>query len=138
MKLFTYLFLIFLVFACKTRTNPKKVEKFLPGEFWKISFFIENGSDISNDFITYQFSFSEGGGANAKITGQFFPVNGSWSTGTTKNPAILYLNYPLTTPIDTNLIKITDDWLVTSISKTEVKLSRNSGGQTTSNLTLIR
>jgi hypothetical protein len=138
MKLIVSLLLICLFFGCKTRTTPHRVEKFLPGEYWKISSFFENGVDINLDFTAYQFGFDEGGTASAKISGQFNPINGAWSTGTDKNPAILYLNFPLTTPIDTNLIKITDDWLVTSITKTEIKLTRNSGGQSASNLTLIR
>jgi hypothetical protein len=138
MKLVVSLILICLFLGCKTRTTPHRVEKFLPGEYWKISSFFENNKQINIDFTPYQFGFDNGGTASAKISGQFNPVNGTWSTGTVKNPAILYISFPLTVPIDTNLIKITDDWLVTSITKTEIKLKRNSGGQNPSNLTLIR
>jgi hypothetical protein len=140
MKKFFFLsVLLLLAFtSCKTKTTPRKVERFLPGEFWKVSNFTDNGVNLTANYSAYLIGFSENGNASVQISGQFEPVNGAWSVGTGKNPAILYLNFPLTTPIDTNIMLITDDWQVNSITDKEIKLSRNSTSQSASNVVLTR
>jgi hypothetical protein len=140
MKNFFFLSIMVLLVSasCKTKTTPRKVERFLPGEFWKISNFTDNGVNLTSNYSPYLIGFSENGNASIHISGQFDPVNGSWSVGTGKNPAILYLNFPLTTPLDTNIMLITDDWQVNSITDKEIKLSRNSTSQSASNVVLTR
>lgn len=140
MKKLIFLSVVFLFLgaSCKTKTTPRKVERFLPGEFWKVSNFTDNGVNLTDNYATYLIGFSEEGNSSVQISGQFDPVNGSWSVGTGKNPAILYLNFPLTTPIDTNIMLLTDDWQVKSITDKEIKLSRNTSGQSTSNVVLTR
>lgn len=135
--IFSVLFII-LVTSCKTKTTPKKVERFLPGEFWKVSNFTDNGVNLTDNYAAYLIGFGEEGNSSIQISGQFDPVYGSWSVGTAKNPAILYLNFPLTTPIDTNIMLLTDDWQVKSITDKEIKLSRNTSGQSASNVVLTR
>lgn len=140
MKKFFFLSIMLLVItaSCKTKTTPRKVERFLPGEFWKITNFSDNGVNLTANYSAYLIGFSENGNASIQISGQFDPVNGSWSVGTGKNPAILYLNFPLTTPLDTNIMLLTDDWQVNSITDKEIKLSRNSTSQSASNVVLTR
>ncbi|MFN5984992.1 MAG: hypothetical protein ACK46Y_06055 [Fluviicola sp.] len=140
MKKFFFLSVLLLVViaSCKTKTTPRKVERYLPGEFWKVTNFTDNGVNLTANYSDYLIGFSESGSASVKISGQFDPVNGAWSVGTGKNPAILYLNFPLTTPIDTNIMLITDDWQVNSITDKEIKLSRNSTSQSASNVVLTR
>lgn len=140
MKKFFYLSIALLVItvSCKTKTTPRKVERFLPGEFWKVTNFTDNGVNLTANYTTYFIGFSENGNASIHISGQFDPVNGAWSVGTGKNPAILYLNFPLTIPLDTNIMLITDDWQVNSITDKEIKLSRNSTSQSASNVILTR
>lgn len=140
MKKFFFLsiLVLFVSASCKTKTTPRKVERFLPGEFWKVTNFTDNGVNLTANYSAYLIGFSENGSASIQISGEFDPVNGAWSVGTGKNPAILYLNFPLTTPLDTNIMLLTDDWQVNSITDKEIKLSRNSTSQSASNVVLTR
>lgn len=119
MKLIMSLCCMLMLLGCGKRTTPKKVERILGKDSWKITEFINNGSDIATTFVSYKFKFEEGGAV--RVSGAPDPTGGSWSVGENKNPAIIYFVFPL----NDNLHPMSDDWQVTKLSGSACDLTRN-------------
>jgi hypothetical protein len=120
MKLIITLCCAVLLLGCGKRTTPHKVERILEKDTWKITEFINNGSNTTLNYLDYIFTFQESG--TVRVTGSMgYQSSGSWSVGENKNPAILYLVFPF----EGELQYMSDDWQVTKISRNECDLTRN-------------
>lgn len=122
--------LIMVVSACTTYVSPKKVERIITVDSWKITSFIFNGTDIASQFSDKTVGFGESG------TITFFPTiveTGSWTTSSGRKPTLLYIQGFVADPY----FNLNDDWTVVECGKFTVKLE-SEVGSTTNTITLIK
>ncbi len=112
--------LIISIYGCDKRTTPRKVEKKLTNGAWLINEFIDNDSSLIAHYNNLRLRFGKEGEVNATFKTQ---VNGTWSVGTDRNPAVIYLELP---PID-SLHVLSDDWVVYKLNSEEVIFKRKVG-----------
>jgi hypothetical protein len=127
MKVLLYLVLIASVLSCAKRTNARKVNNKLTEGKWIITEFVDNNVSIINKYTGIAMSFSTEG---TVLTTSESGASGTWSVGSAKNPAILYMTF---TEVD-SLNVLTDDWQVTSLTKKECLLKRNNTITTSSQI----
>lgn len=89
---------------------------------WKVTSYIDSGTDETNHYTGYVFQFNTNGTVVASKTGS--TVNGSWSKGTDDSQAKLILDFGATAPFD----ELNDDWNVIEQSSSIIKLEDISGG----------
>lgn len=114
---------LFLLMACSSYVRPKKVERIITKEKWKITKFMFDGEDIASSFAEKTFGFGESG--NILV----LPANGesgSWTVGLNSKPTLLYIQGFTTEPY----FFLNDDWTVVEASKTNIKLESEVGSVT--------
>ncbi len=89
---------------------------------WKVTSYIDSGTDETNHYTGYVFTFQTGGVVSAVKTGS--TVNGTWSSGNDDSQLKLILNFGTTAPFQ----ELNSDWHVTQQSSTMIKLEDISGG----------
>jgi hypothetical protein len=89
---------------------------------WKITLFVDNGTDETTDFNSFIFSFADGGVVTATNTA--LTATGTWSVGT--DNSIPKLNLAFSTPA--LFVDLTEDWEIMSVTNTVVSLHHQSGG----------
>lgn len=89
---------------------------------WKVTSYIDSGTDETNHYTSYTFQFNTNGTVVALKTGS--TVNGSWSNGTDDSQVKLFLDFGATSPFD----ELNDDWHVIEQSSSIIKLEDVSGG----------
>lgn len=120
-KVFFLLLVIFTVIAaCGKYTTPGKVNRMIVDGSWNITALADNGTSVIK-FNGVSLSFAEGG---ELATTSDHTVSGTWETGSSRNPAILYINFPTETD---SLHVLSDDWVVYKLTKMECILKRNMG-----------
>lgn len=112
--------LIFVVAACGKYTTPKKVERKIVKGTWNIFEFVDNEKSLLNKYAHITMTF----GDSTIATTSPSAVSGTWSVGTDRNPALLYMTFP--DAIDSMHV-FSDDWVVYKITKSECILKRNMG-----------
>jgi hypothetical protein len=112
---------ILALVACAKYTTPKKVTNKLTVGSWKVFSFVDNDKSLILKYQDVAFSFLEEGAVNTTSDSN---VSGTWSVGTDKNPALLYLNF--NTEADSMHV-ISDDWVVYKLTNSECVLKRNMG-----------
>ena len=88
---------------------------------WKVTYYNDNGTDETNKFAAYTFSFNSNGSVTAASNSS--TVSGSWSEGSDDSLEKLYLTFTVP-PFD----EIADDWHITEQSSAKIKLEDVSGG----------
>jgi|TARA_R110000737_G_scaffold222262_1_gene237537 hypothetical protein len=121
-KLFIAL-LVLAAFApgCKKKSSPKKIDRLIMGETWRLEKFIDSNANLTLNYTNYTFQFTK-----EKLFAIVMPDSsfvGSWDRLEDKNPAILILNTPNAGPTR----KLGDDWNVIFLSKDEFRLERLNG-----------
>lgn len=111
--------LLMLAAGCAKKTTPKRVEKLLVGDEWKISTFSMDGESVYSSYSAYEFKFESNGIITA--VGEDFVANGHWETGLDKRPAIIYFTFTS----GHGLEFLADDWMVKEMYKNKMKLERN-------------
>lgn len=89
---------------------------------WKITYFVDSGTDETGNFSGYSFQFNTNGTVSATKGGT--TVNGTWSDGNDNSHSKLELNFG-TVPVFNDL---NEDWHVTMQNSTIIKLQHVSGG----------
>ncbi|MEI7501404.1 MAG: hypothetical protein WCK84_13275 [Bacteroidota bacterium] len=89
---------------------------------WSVTQYSDRGSDETNQFAGYVFTFTSRGTITAVKAGS--TVIGSWSKGNHGNHDKLYLDFGTTVPFG----EITDDWQIIEMSHTNIRLKEVSGG----------
>ncbi len=104
--------------ACKKNSSPKKIDRLIVGESWKIGKWIDNNVNYTDVFKNYVYT------ANKEkefiSAGPDSIVRGSWDAQDRKNPAVFIINLPATVK-DSSL---GDDWNMVFLSKDEFRLER--------------
>ena len=89
---------------------------------WKIGYFNDSGSDETNKFNGYSFTFGSNGTISA-INGSVTQTE-TWSTGNDDSQLKLYLTFSDVSPFN----EISDDWHVLEQTSSSIKLEDVSGG----------
>jgi len=96
---------------------------------WRVTSYIDSGTDETNHFTGYSFTFGNGGvltatnGSNT-VTGTWSVVNDNTNDDSPSND--LDFNIGFTAPA--NFADLTDDWDIVSYSDTTISLIDISGG----------
>ncbi|MBL7740032.1 MAG: hypothetical protein JNK14_12515 [Chitinophagaceae bacterium] len=85
---------------------------------WRVTLFTDSGNDETSDFAGYTFTFSNSGTVTAQKNST--SQTGTWSINSSSNK----FNIDLGAKTDANkpLGELTDDWLILSVSNTEIRL----------------
>jgi len=81
---------------------------------WAITKYEEHGTDKTNHFADYDFSFDENGTVLAKKKSVL--ISGTWNSGTSNNEDKFFLDFAGAIPFD----ELNDDWRI--IEKTSILL----------------
>lgn len=92
---------------------------------WRILQYSDGGTDETNQFAGYVFSFTSKGTITAVKTGS--TIIGSWSKGNHGKHDKLFLDFGTTSPFN----KITDDWQIIEMSHTKIRLEEVNGSKGT-------
>jgi hypothetical protein len=117
MKIVLYIVLVASLIACSKYTTPKKVSRKIVIGTWLMNEFFENEKSIIKKYSGIGFNFGDGG---TVITTSESAVSGTWSMGSDKDPALMYLSFPETDSMHI----LSDDWIVFKISSEECILKR--------------
>ena len=96
---------------------------------WRVTSYVDSGTDETNHFTGYNFTFSNGGvltatnGSNT-VTGTWSVLNDDSNDDSPSND--LDFNIGFTAPA--NFADLTDDWDIVSYSETTISLIEVSGG----------
>lgn len=96
---------------------------------WRVTSYVDSGTDETNHFTGYNFTFSNGGvltatnGSNT-VTGTWSVLNDDSNDDSPSND--LDFNIGFTAPA--NFADLTDDWDIVSYSETSISLIDVSGG----------
>lgn len=93
-----------------TSTNPSA------GEAWRIHLFVEDGYDITKNFVDIRLLFDESGAIQAKLGNE--TISGRWRIKRDSPRDELYLDFPDGSLLD----ELDDDWYIRSRSETEIIL----------------
>ncbi len=113
------LFSVTLLFTACSNTGEygatKSVAPVVTNGDWRVSLFMDNNNDQTNDYNGYLFNFNASGDIVVTINGN--AVTGSWNENSTaKN---LSLNFNSADPV---LNKLNDTWNIKQISAAQVNL----------------
>lgn len=132
MKKLLFILSIFLVFACNSDddagdviTNEfEQINVILPQGIWKVAYFNDNNTNLTEDFESFEFTFHEDGTVVGKT--DLFSETGFWFyESTSEKGEQLILNFPGTTPFDL----ITYPWTIVSLNVSKVELMFKPSGE---------
>lgn len=122
MKITLYITLLVSLLACAKYTTPNKVTRKLTNGTWLINEFLDNEKSLLKKYQDVALGFSESGGV---ISTSESAVSGTWSMGSDKNPAVMYLNFPETDSMHV----LSDDWVVFKLNNEECILKRKNDNE---------
>ncbi len=123
-------FSLFVFTGCSSYVTPKKVDRVISVDSWKITQFNFNGTNIAADFSGKTLGFGESGSVTV-LPGA--GESGSWNSSLNRKPTLLYIQGFVTTPY----FYLNDDWTVVECSKSTIKLE-SSVGSVTNTVTMIK
>ena len=109
-------------------TNQKKLADTITSGSWRITSFVDSGTDETNHFTGYTFTFVDQGGVTAMngtntYTGAW-KIEDSNSDDDTLNDLEFLLNFA--TPAD--FTDLSEDWDILELTESKLKLQHISGG----------
>lgn len=104
--------------ACKKRTTPRRIDRLIMGETWRLEKIIDSNINYSLAYSGYTFKFTKE--MNLNITTPDSTIAGLWDRQEEKNPAVLILTTANVGPTK----RLGDDWNVVFLSKDEFRLER--------------
>jgi peroxiredoxin len=104
--------------ACKKRTTPRRIDRLIKGETWRLEKIVDSNVNYTLEFTNYTFDFTKE--QLLAITMPDSMIVGSWDRLEEKDPAVLILNTANAGPTK----KLGDDWNVIFLSKDEFRLER--------------
>lgn len=117
-KALILLFVFGALLACKKNSSPRKIDRLIVGNDWKLEKFIDANINYSDVFENFTYVINKE--KEFISVGTDSTVRGSWDTQDRKNPAVLIINLPATIKDSA----LGDDWNVVYLSKDEFRLER--------------
>jgi hypothetical protein len=107
------------------KIQPSDVSGTVVNGQWRIAYFLHAGTEETSSFVTYNFTFTATPDTSpatglVEATNGNTDVVGSWATGFIGDNAKLKLNFALS-PFN----NLNDDWEVTELNSTTIKLKHN-------------
>ncbi len=128
--LFIGLVSVFALGACKKNKNETQdeIKSSIESGSWRITKFIDSGSNETGDFAGYNFTFSNSGGVVASNGSNSY--NGTWSItdSNSDDDSQDDLDFNLNFNLTNNFEDLSDDWDFISHSSTKIELVDVSGG----------
>lgn len=129
MKASILILAIFVSFsACKkddnssSSNNTTVLNSTIQQGSWRVTSYMDSGTDETNHYTAYAFTFLSGGAVSAVKSGS--TVSGTWSSGNDDSQLKLILNFGTIDPFQ----ELNDDWHVVQQTSTLIKLEDVSGG----------
>ncbi len=138
LKCFLSVSLLANIYACTdddsnstTDALQEQIENQMVAGIWYISSFIDSGSNETNHFTNYQFTFETNGVLNA--TNGSTSYTGSWSISDSNssdddNDSTDDLDFNIYFNLSNDFEDLNDDWDIVSQSATKIELIDISGG----------
>jgi len=120
-----FIFAFSALSGCSSYVSPKKVDRVISVDSWRITQFNFNGTDIAADFSGQTLGFGSSGSVTV-LPGN--GVSGSWNTSLNRKPTLLYIQGFTAVPY----FYLNDDWTVVECSKTTIKIESTVGSVTNS------
>jgi hypothetical protein len=128
------LFMVFIVFSCKKDKNKTsnntqtQIQTNVNTGSWRITKFIDSGTDETNHFTDFSFIFNPTGILNANNGVNDY--SGSWSiTDSNSNDDTQSdLSFNIYFNLTNDFEDLNDDWKIVSYSSTKIELTDVSGG----------
>jgi hypothetical protein len=117
------LVLLFLTFSCSKDDDAPSINRTLQQGAWRISLFVDSGTDETPHFTGYQLTFANNGVITATRPASV-SVTGSYSTGTDDNQSKLILNFGSAMQFN----ELNEDWRIVERTSTRIRLEHVSGG----------
>lgn len=121
---------LFTIVSCKKDDNKTKntIESNVQSGTWKITKFVDSGTDETSQFSGYNFSFNNSGVLNANNGSNNF--DGSWSItdNNSNDDSQDDLDFNINFSVTNNFDDLSDDWDFVSQSETKIELIDVSGG----------
>lgn len=121
---------LFTIVSCKKDDNKTKntIESNVQSGTWKITKFVDSGTDETSQFSGYNFSFNNSGVLNANNGSNNF--DGSWSItdNNSNDDSQDDLDFNINFSENNNFEDLNDDWDFVSQSETKIELIDVSGG----------
>lgn len=121
---------LFTIVSCKKDDNKTKntIESNVQSGTWKITKFVDSGTDETSQFSGYNFSFNNSGVLNANNGANNF--DGSWSItdNNSNDDSQDDLDFNINFSVNNNFEDLSDDWDFVSQSETKIELIDVSGG----------
>lgn len=121
---------LFTIVSCKKDDNKTKntIESNVQSGTWKITKFVDSGTDETSQFSGYNFSFNNSGVLNANNGSNNF--DGSWSItdNNSNDDSQDDLDFNINFSVNNNFEDLSDDWDFVSQSETKIELIDVSGG----------
>lgn len=121
---------LFTIVSCKKDDNKTKntIESNVQSGTWKITKFVDSGTDETSQFSGYNFSFNNSGVLNASNGSNNF--DGSWSItdNNSNDDSQDDLDFNINFSVTNNFEDLSDDWDFISQSETKIELIDVSGG----------
>lgn len=109
-----------LLSSCAKWTNPKKVDRIITKDSWRVTLFYAYGDNLESQFANVRLGFGDEGSLTVLDTQG---VSGTWSLSLDNKPTTLYLS----TFQDEPYFFLNDDWEVKTCSKQEITLESQNG-----------
>jgi major membrane immunogen (membrane-anchored lipoprotein) len=114
---------LFLLIGCSRNDEVPRTSKLLQQGTWKVSLFVDNGTDETHHFSGYVFTFSDSGVINAVKAGAP-TVTGSFNTGSDDSQNKMIINFGSAPQFN----ELNEDWRIIERSNSRIRLEHVSGG----------
>lgn len=127
LKLSTIILTLFVLAlsACKKDNNSSTtstISNIVQQGSWRITLYNDNGTDKTNHFTGYAFTFNSNGTLLAVKSSS--TVNGTWNSGNDDSQNKLYLNFGGTVPF----VELNNDWHLIEKTTRKIRLEDVSAG----------
>ena len=122
---------VFSFSACKKDDNSSTTNttsNIIQQGNWRVTLYNDNGTDETNLFAGYAFTFNSNGTFLAVKSSS--TVNGNWNSGIDDSQNKLFLNFGTTSPFD----ELNDDWHFIEKTTSKMRLEDVSGGNSGTDL----
>lgn len=127
-NLFKFFFASLIIFTASCSKDDDngsasaEVATSLKSGTWKVTSYVDNGTDETSSFNSFVFTFANSGTVTA--VNSILTATGTWSTGTDDSRHKLNLVFTSPALFD----EISEDWEIVSHTSTQVSLRHISGG----------
>lgn len=111
---------LFALVSCEKRVTPRKLERIVVKDTWRVSIFVFEGQNIEDLYTGKTFDFTDEGSIAVV---PFNGVKGNYNIGLNKKPSLMYISGFY----DSLYFNFNDDWTVTRCSSSKMQFESQNG-----------